>query len=713
MAGDRNVTISELLSVSTPTVPSGSFEVESLQVDEIATPSSPASGSMKIYAKSDKKIYSLDSTGAEKAIGSGAGGADVVKLLTADNDAISSFGDTGQNATYGNGGTITAGALAVTSTAGLLLDGETNVFEYDPDANGQNDFFGTVIDIPIGLRGRFLGFKCFYKTDTTYTDGDILFCAEALDGASAGLLTDSTTTLNKYYNASGTGADFRANFFVPYDCTQISVGFQNKTATTTIAFYFDRFEVTADPFVIADFDNIGAWESCTFTGTWVSNTTYTSYRRQVGKNMQYQVKVATSAAPTAADLVLTLPTNDVIDSSVLTNAVSINSQLQNSGGIAAETGVNRWPLQIAYDTTTTVRVRYMDDAASGVITQAVSNTTPCTFLATDYCDLYFEVPLTRLSNKTQHIVTPTSMSQPAKVGTANTTAISTATETFLGFASTIFDIDSRFTNVGSNNNTTYTSTTYYTCANDGYFRVNANVLFTDADLDIDENLALRLTVNGVVVNYSSDMMEGTPTTTQVQRSINTIIRCSRGDRISIAAWHNATGAVSPDGTALYSWFDVEQVSNTPVLGGLPVTNGYIRLRTANGHGSTNTCIRRFTTTVSSIGNAITFADSASLGSTFTINEKGIYAVTYTGESRAAGNAPMGLSLNSAQLTTSIASITDADRLALFDTSAGTFRGHVSWTGYLDVGDVIRAHTAGTMDATTTVGFTIAKLNFRS
>jgi hypothetical protein len=46
MAGDRNVTISELLSVSTPTVPTGSFEVESLQVDEIATPSSPVSGSM-------------------------------------------------------------------------------------------------------------------------------------------------------------------------------------------------------------------------------------------------------------------------------------------------------------------------------------------------------------------------------------------------------------------------------------------------------------------------------------------------------------------------------------------------------------------------------------------------------------------------------------------------------------------------------------------
>ena len=117
----------------------------------------------------------------------------------------------------------------------------------------------------------------------------------------------------------------------------------------------------------------------------------------------------------------------------------------------------------------------------------------------------------------------------------------------------------------------------------------------------------------------------------------------------------------------------------------------VRVNTANLFGSTNTVIRRFSTTVTSQGGDITYADSATLGALFTINTNGVYAISYT-DGYAGGPSPVGISLNSAQLTTSVASITAADRLAMSSASAGDFMETTSTTVYLPAGSLIRPHT---------------------
>jgi VCBS repeat-containing protein len=117
----------------------------------------------------------------------------------------------------------------------------------------------------------------------------------------------------------------------------------------------------------------------------------------------------------------------------------------------------------------------------------------------------------------------------------------------------------------------------------------------------------------------------------------------------------------------------------------------VRLNTANGFGSTNIVIRRFTNVVTNQGSDITYADSAANGATFTINTNGVYAFSY---SDSAGSAlSMGLSLNSAQLTTSIDSITMSTKL-INTTTVTTDDKACGWSGYLQVGDVVRAHTSG-------------------
>lgn len=138
-------------------------------------------------------------------------------------------------------------------------------------------------------------------------------------------------------------------------------------------------------------------------------------------------------------------------------------------------------------------------------------------------------------------------------------------------------------------------------------------------------------------------------------------------------------------------------------------NSIVRLYTANGYGSTNTVIRRFTTTLESAGSDITYADSATLGATFTIVNSGVYSISYNDSFNAASN--FGLSLNSAQLTTAILSLTAANRIANTTTAANNQSALVSLTRYFAAGDVIRAHAEGTaVGGTNVTQFTIARVS---
>lgn len=136
----------------------------------------------------------------------------------------------------------------------------------------------------------------------------------------------------------------------------------------------------------------------------------------------------------------------------------------------------------------------------------------------------------------------------------------------------------------------------------------------------------------------------------------------------------------------------------------------VRLNTANGYGSTNTAIRRFTNTVDNLGSSITYSDSASLGASFLINEDGNYTITYNDVFSA--GASMGLSKNTTQPTTNIASLTNvSERLAVIQASAANIAQEVTWSGYLAKNDVVRAHTDSTSSSANPnqAQFTISKV----
>jgi len=138
----------------------------------------------------------------------------------------------------------------------------------------------------------------------------------------------------------------------------------------------------------------------------------------------------------------------------------------------------------------------------------------------------------------------------------------------------------------------------------------------------------------------------------------------------------------------------------------------VEVHTGNGHGATNTKIRRFSTTLTNTGTAITYADSANNGASFTINTAGFYAITY-GDGASGGTCSHGVSVNSAALTTNIDSITASTRKAI--TKHGAVAGleitPCSCVIKLTAGDVVRPHTDGVPDlASALCSFSITKIS---
>lgn len=162
---------------------------------------------------------------------------------------------------------------------------------------------------------------------------------------------------------------------------------------------------------------------------------------------------------------------------------------------------------------------------------------------------------------------------------------------------------------------------------------------------------------------------------------------------------------------------VDQITDSAGTGKPDFINGFkstatkseIWMEVGNGHGSTNTTIRRFTNSIKNTGSDITYADSATLGASFTINAAGLYAITYS-DYYGSSDAVHGMSINSTEITTSIGSIASANRLGITVSPAANIVSSAVFVGWLAASDVVRAHTSGVQNGNNVrVFFKIAKL----
>jgi len=133
----------------------------------------------------------------------------------------------------------------------------------------------------------------------------------------------------------------------------------------------------------------------------------------------------------------------------------------------------------------------------------------------------------------------------------------------------------------------------------------------------------------------------------------------------------------------------------------------LRLTNYVGYGSTDIKIIQFASVLENTGNVFsenhtTGYNSGAEGLEITIEKAGKYSFTFTTFTVGSDN---GISLNSSQLTTDFYAINVADKLNSIFMAAGGIDTGCSWTGYLDVGDVVRPHTRGASSTSDSTYFT--------
>jgi hypothetical protein len=138
---------------------------------------------------------------------------------------------------------------------------------------------------------------------------------------------------------------------------------------------------------------------------------------------------------------------------------------------------------------------------------------------------------------------------------------------------------------------------------------------------------------------------------------------------------------------------VKTFSSAPIFAttpGITAAQSMVRVNTANGYGSTNTKVRRFNTVLTSQGSDITYADSATLGASFTINTNGVYSITYT-ESFASGEL-FGITNATGSGSTAIVGLGLSSIENMVAHTVASYPLVSCITAYYPAGTVLKAHT---------------------
>lgn len=137
------------------------------------------------------------------------------------------------------------------------------------------------------------------------------------------------------------------------------------------------------------------------------------------------------------------------------------------------------------------------------------------------------------------------------------------------------------------------------------------------------------------------------------------------------------------------------VLETPIRNSVELTN-------TGGYGSTDNKVVVFNTIQTQTGGGLSVSTSTTNGTRITVNTAGLYSIHWN-ESVSNSNAPYPAIVvwNNATAypygTTASYSIPNGPRKAYVGTNVSNVGNHVSWTGYLAVGDVIRFHNDGTVN----------------
>lgn len=325
--------------------------------------------------------------------GSATAGAAGINYLSAiySGDTLTGFNTYNDGAsatpTDGTGGVVTGLTTALNTSTPLV---GTSCVRFSKDASnrqGEGWSYDFTVDDISSDQSNPIYIRMYYRTSANYASSDV-----------RGFLYDVTngTLLNLNDISNGSGNIIAA----PGDAQISWVGFTVQSAgsyrliwhiasTNASAWDLDLdcFECSPQSVVPGAIQTLP--ESWTPTGSWVSNTTYTGRKWRIGGYGYYEVTVATTGAPTATQLLVNMPSGEVIDTAQLTNSTAAVAPLLGFGTIN-DGGSRIATAHVVFSTTSQVAPLYADaSVASGGITA----TAPMTWANGDNVTFFFCAPI--------------------------------------------------------------------------------------------------------------------------------------------------------------------------------------------------------------------------------------------------------------------------------------------------------------------------------
>lgn len=563
--------------------------LDALSYAKISIPASPASGYVKLYAKSDDRFYKLDSSGNEKSIYPAftpSSGAMFYSNGTPDAFALTAIGTPGQFL-KSNGNGTPSWDTPQGSGGGAASSLITN-FGAEVDTTGWATYVDAAAVTPVDGTGGAPSSTLARNTTTPLTGtGDFQWTKSAANRQGEGFSYDFTMSKSLYAKnvqisfdytvTSGTYADgdmivyiydvTNATLIEPVNISIASVAaglpnkhiatFQSSLTGTSYRLIFHTSSTSSSAYTM-QFDNVYVgeqvssygpiitdWKSFTPTGSWVTNTTYTGYYRRVGDTLEVQTKISLSGAPNAAALTINLPSGLTIDTAKL--ASNSGTSTDSFGKIYYfDSGVSSYIGELAYSSITSVGARYLDDSGTNIAVPAdISSTAPHTWGASDFLVARYSVPIVGWSSNV-------ALSSDAGDGREVVVSAVGATATVTGTLSDLTWTTTSKDNTGSFNGTTFTAPV------SGEYRVSAQVRVNDST-PYGSNQAASISI----------LKNGTEIVTAQQRSasgftalipiISYRVTLIKGDTVKLQISANSTAPTMQTGD-IYNFLAIEKIN---------------------------------------------------------------------------------------------------------------------------------------------------------
>jgi len=268
-----------------------------------------------------------------------------------------------------------------------------------------------------------------------------------------------------------------------------------------------------------------------------------------------------------------------------------------------------------------------------------------------------------------------------------------------GFGSTNTTVR-KYSNIRNYVGTNMTLNSTAAAATDGHsITINTSGVygFCASDNSSSAGSDIAITVNGSALTTSPISI----TYAQGKRAVNDVEGLA--NRAGQVCWFGimavndvvrVQGATALDSTNAKSYFMASY---------LGAGDSAIYLENGNGHGSTNTKVRKYSNTRLNTGSDLTLnsGSAATDGHAITVNASGIYAACLA-DGRVGSNDSVGITVNDSVLSTSIHLTSYAQGFrAMSEGAVNDNNNQACWIGYLASGDILRVKTTGTADFTGT------------